>query len=81
MKKRAEETTLPFNTFLSKLKVESETDFGQGQITKQELIIDTGSRYYLKVDAAYIYNENIELPSPQITAADFGLSGRQFVHE
>lgn len=73
------ETTLSFDTFLSKLRVESEIDFGQGQIIKQELIIDTGSRYYIKVNAAYIHNENIELPSPQITAADFGLSG-QTIH-
>jgi hypothetical protein len=43
------------------------------------LAIDTGSRHYVKVDTAYIYNENIKLPSPQITAADFGLSG-QTIH-
>ena len=35
-----------------------------------------GSRHYVKVDAAYIHNENIELPSQQVTAADFGLSGK-----
>ena len=72
-------TTLPFDTFLSKIKVETEIDFGQGQITKQALIIDTGSRYDVKVDAAYIYNENIMLPTPQVTSADFGLSG-QTIH-
>ncbi|MEW6999731.1 aspartyl protease family protein [Colwelliaceae bacterium BS250] len=72
-------TTLPFDTFLSKLRVASEINFGQGQIIKQELIIDTGSRYDVKVDAAYIHNEDIELPSAQITAADFGLSG-QTIH-
>lgn len=73
------ETTIPFDIFFSKLKIDSEINFGQGQIVKQELIVDTGSRHYLKVDAAYIYNEDIKLPSPQITAADFGLSG-QTIH-
>jgi predicted aspartyl protease len=74
-----EETTIPFDTFLSKLNIESEIDFGQNQIVKQGLTIDTGSRYFVKVDAAYVYNEDIDLPSPQITAADFGLSG-QTIH-
>lgn len=73
------ETSLSFDTFLSKISIESEIDFGQGQIVKQELTIDTGSRHYVKVDAAYIYNEKVDLPSPQITAADFGLSG-QTIH-
>jgi hypothetical protein len=72
-------TTIPFDTFLSKISIESEIDFGQGQISKQDLVIDTGSRHYVKVDAGYIHNENIALPSPQITAADFGLSG-QTIH-
>jgi len=79
LKENSKVITIPFDTFLSKLSVESEIDFGQGQIIKQELIIDTGSRHYLKVDAAYIHNENIALPSPQITASDFGLSG-QTIH-
>jgi hypothetical protein len=74
-KDKGKVTILPFDTFLSKLKVESEIKFGQGLIVQQELTIDTGSRHYIKVDAAYIYNEDIQLPSPQITAADFGLSG------
>ena len=69
-------TSLSFDTFLSKISVKSEIDFGKNQVIKQDLIIDTGSRHYVKVDAAYIHNENIELPSQQVTAADFGLSGK-----
>jgi len=72
-------TTMPFDTFLSKISIESEINFRQGQTIKQALIIDTGSRHYVKVDAGYIHNENITLPSPEITAADFGLSG-QTIH-
>ena len=72
-------TSLSFDTFLSKITVESEVSFGQGQIIKQGLIIDTGSRYDVKIDAAFIHNENIELPSTQIIAADFGMSG-QTIH-
>jgi predicted aspartyl protease len=75
-KEKNKVTTLPFDTFLSKISVESELDFGKGQMVEQELIIDTGSRYFLKVDAGYINNENIDLPSPQVTAADFGFSGQ-----
>jgi predicted aspartyl protease len=79
-KNMGKETIIPFDTFFSKLHIESEIDFGQGQITQQELMIDTGSRHYIKADAAYIYNESIKLPTVQITAADFGLSG-QTVHQ
>lgn len=77
---KGKETTIPFDVFLSKLGIESEIDFGQGQIVKQELTIDTGSRHYIKADVGYIHNENMKLPSTQITAADFGLSG-QTIHQ
>jgi len=77
---KRKEATIPFNIFLSKLEIKSEIDFGQGQIIKQDLIIDTGSRHYIKADVAYIHNEKIKLPSTQITAADFGLSG-QTIHQ
>jgi len=69
----------PFDVFFSKLKIETDIYLGQGQTTTQELTIDTGSRHYLKANMAYIHNENIRLTSPQITAADFGLSG-QTIH-
>ena len=64
-KETGKETTIPFDTFFSKLKIDSEIDFGEGQIVKQELTIDTGSRHYLKADAAYFHNENItKIPFP-----------------
>ena len=78
-KNNSDTTTLPFDIFFSKLNIESEIDFGQGQIFKRDLTIDTGSRHYLKAGVAYIHNEDIRLPSQQITAADFGMSG-QTIH-
>jgi len=71
-----EEITVPIDVTLSKLYIESELDFGNGQKFDQELIIDTGSRHYLKVNAAFVHNELAGLSQPQVTAADFGLSGR-----
>lgn len=79
-KATSEETEIPFEISLSKIMIESEIDFGQGQIIKQELAVDTGSRHYLKVNAAYINNADIKLPNAQITASDFGLSG-QTIHQ
>jgi len=75
-----DEISLPFDVSLSKLVINSEIDFGESQVISQELKIDTGSRHYLKVNAAYINNEKIKLPEPQLTAADFGLSG-QTIHQ
>ncbi len=74
------EISLPFDVSLSKLTINSEIDFGERQVVSQELTIDTGSRHYLKVNAAFINNEKIMLPEPQLTAADFGLSG-QTIHQ
>ncbi len=75
-----EEISIPFEVSFSKLVINSEIDFGHDQQVTQELMIDTGSRHYLKVNAAFIHNEKIKIPEPQITAADFGLSG-QTIHQ
>ncbi len=68
--------TYEFDTFLSKISVAGELNFGDGQVFAQELIIDTGSRHYLKVAEAFVENNEIDLLGRSITAADFGLSGR-----
>lgn len=65
-----------FDTFLSKISIASELDFGDKQVFAQDLIIDTGSRHSLKVATAFIGNNEINLPGSSITAVDFGLSGR-----
>ncbi|WP_185964595.1 aspartyl protease family protein [Aliikangiella marina] len=71
---------IPFDTFFSKIDIEGKIDFGNGQTISHKIIIDTGSRHYLKVASALIDNEGIVLPGKPITAADFGLSGRD-VHQ
>jgi len=70
------EISIEFDTFLSKISIEGRMNFGDSQIVPQELIIDTGSRHYLKVNAAFVINNEINLPGRSITAVDFGLSGR-----
>lgn len=68
--------TLPIDTFFSKLYIESTIDMGNNQILERELIIDTGSRHYLKLNNTYMQDNDIILPGTSITAVDFGLSGR-----
>ena len=75
-----EATTIEFDTFFSKIDIEGEIDFGNGKTIDHDIIIDTGSRHYLKVSSGLIDNEDIVLPGKTITAADFGLSGRD-VHQ
>ena len=67
---------IPFDVFMSKPSVEAEVDFGNGHIAKSDIIIDTGSRHYLKLSAQYPIGNDILLPEAKITSADFGLSGK-----
>lgn len=69
------ENSVPFETFFKKISIEADIDFGNGQRAKQELLIDTGSRHYMKMSASYVAN-NVELSGKTITSADFGLSGK-----
>lgn len=73
-------TTLAFDTFFSKIDVEGEIDFGNGQKANHEFIVDTGSRHYIKVTTAFLETKDIELTQKSVTAVDFGLSGRA-VHQ
>lgn len=68
--------TLPFDTFMSKISIDGHIDFGNGHQIDHEFIIDTGSRHYFKLSSAYPENNEITLPSAQVTAADFGLNGK-----
>lgn len=70
------EEALKFARFFGKISIDVTIDYGQQQEFEQELIIDTGSRHYLKVNTAYISNRKITLPESQVSAMDFGLSGR-----
>lgn len=67
---------LPFDTFMSKISVAGNIDFGHGHKIEHEFIIDTGSRHYFKLSSEYPKANDIKLPTAQVTAADFGLSGK-----
>lgn len=66
---------LPISTFMSKISVPATLDFGKNQRYEHDVIIDTGSRHFVKLSSAFIDNHAIELPKVQVSAADFGLSG------
>jgi len=67
---------IPFDTFMTKISIEGNIDFGNGHQIEHEFIIDTGSRHYFKLSSQYPKANEVELPSAQVTAADFGLSGK-----
>lgn len=67
---------LSFDTFMSKISIEGYIDFGSGHQVEHEFIIDTGSRHYFKLSSAYPESNKLVLPKAQVTAADFGLSGK-----
>ena len=62
-------------TSFSKISIKGKVDFGHDHQVTRDLVVDTGSRHYLKLSAAYPANKKLILPT-SITAADFGLSGR-----
>lgn len=66
---------LPISIFLSKLSVPASVKFNNSYEVERDLLIDTGSRHYLKLSAAYPHENAISLGGTSVTAADFGLSG------
>lgn len=70
------ELSLPLDIFMGKISVDIEVDFGNGQVNREQVILDTGSRHYFKLGSAYISGRDVSLPGTSITAADFGLSGK-----
>lgn len=69
------DTALPFEVSLSKLSIRANLFFNDTFETQRDILIDTGSRHYMKLSSAYPQGNNIALPTVQIDAADFGLSG------
>jgi len=67
---------IPFDTFMTKISIEGNIDFGHGHQIEHEFIIDTGSRHYFKLSSEYPKANGVQLPQAQVTAADFGLSGK-----
>lgn len=76
----AEDIQLELSESFSKISVPATLRFQSGQPLTHDLLVDTGSRHYLKLNSVLLANENIRLPEQQITAADFGLSGK-VVHQ
>ncbi|TQV87058.1 aspartyl protease family protein [Aliikangiella coralliicola] len=73
---KEEHISMPFDIWFSKLEIQGEMLFKSGQKVTHELIIDTGSRNYLKINSLYLENNEIDISQPTIKAADFGLNGR-----
>lgn len=67
---------IPFEVSLSKLEISAEFNMGNGHVVNQPLLIDTGSRHYIKLSQTYVDKEGLNIPGSSVTAADFGLSGR-----
>ncbi|WP_169726046.1 aspartyl protease family protein [Aestuariibacter salexigens] len=66
---------LEFDTFLSKISVKGSLAFNPSHSIEGEFLIDTGSRHYVKLSTAYVDNNELDIASARVRAADFGLSG------
>jgi len=64
------------NEFFNKISIKGDLAFNNKHVADGEFIIDTGSRHYVKLSTAYPKDNNINIASPRIRAADFGLSGK-----
>lgn len=69
-----DDVQIPIEPFFSKITMPVSMRIN-GKVYDREVYIDTGSRHYFKFNTAFVKNNDIELPSPQIEASDFGLSG------
>ncbi|CAH9065904.1 hypothetical protein PSECIP111951_03462 [Pseudoalteromonas holothuriae] len=66
---------IPFSISFSKVRLPAQFYLTDQHQVKMPIILDTGSRHYLKLSATYLANHNINI-TPLVGAADFGLSGR-----
>ena len=69
------DTVIPFDVGFSKLSIPVVVKFNETVFVEKEVVIDTGSRHYLKLSSIYPKNNDIVLPEVKIKAADFGMSG------
>lgn len=67
---------LEMDTFFSKITVKGDLAFDADHVADGDFIIDTGSRHYVKLSAAYAEDNDINIASSRVRAADFGLSGK-----
>ena len=66
----------PFAISWRKVVVQSSLQLNSQTRIDQELLLDTGSRHYLKINQAYLDNNNIQLDGKLREGVDFGISGR-----
>ena len=66
----------PFTISWRKVVVQSSLQLNSQTRIDKELLLDTGSRHYLKINQAYLNNQNIQLDGKLREGADFGMSGR-----
>jgi len=59
-----------------KVVVHSSLQLNKQTRIEREVLLDTGSRHYLKINQAFLDNENIQLDGKLRQGADFGMSGR-----
>lgn len=69
------EQGLAFDKFMGHIYVETEVILPSGEVIEAEMIVDSGSRNYLKLNDELLDRLSVG-ESKQITAADFGLSGK-----
>lgn len=67
---------LPMSSFLNKVSITGSLSFNDEITVTESFIIDTGSRHYVKLSAAYPEANEIAITSSRVRAADFGLSGK-----
>ncbi|MBD1583995.1 aspartyl protease family protein [Pseudoalteromonas sp. S16_S37] len=65
---------VPFSRSLSKLSILAKFQLTTEHAVDMPIVIDTGSRHYLKLSAQYIENHKLDM-GRLVEAADFGLSG------
>ncbi|WP_168171416.1 aspartyl protease family protein [Lacimicrobium sp. SS2-24] len=67
---------IALTSFMNKIRVDGKLTFNDSHIVEGEFIIDTGSRHYVKLSSAYPKENEVEIASTRVRAADFGLSGK-----
>ncbi|MDK2594154.1 aspartyl protease family protein [Pseudoalteromonas obscura] len=75
-----QDISIPMRVSLSKLYFDSEIDLGDNQTMSQELVLDTGSRHYFKLNNYHVRDLGYEFKGKTVTGSDFGLSG-QTIHQ
>ncbi|MCF2859996.1 aspartyl protease family protein [Pseudoalteromonas sp. SMS1] len=74
------EIAIPMRIFLSKLYLDSKVDLGHNQTMAHEVVLDTGSRHYFKLNNYYVREAGYTFKGKTVIGSDFGLSGQAIHH-